>query len=106
MPKWRAETKTNIKSKIVERIRKGIFKMIKIHIHIKIKAAFKGYHLKLAFKVGLSNRENDNFSVFCHLLKILANLFIVHFYAHIQFVTTTSKIPLPSKETLLNNFSI
>ena len=38
---------------------------------MKIKAAtFKGFHLKLALKVGLSSRENYNFSVF---LKFIEN---------------------------------
>ena len=53
LPKQFSETKTNIKSRIVERIRKGIFKIIKIKA-----ATFKVCHLKLAFKVGLSSRQN------------------------------------------------
>ena len=55
------ETKNNIKSEILERIRKGIFKIIKIFIFI-LKSKLP--HLKLTFKFGSSGSENNNFSVF------------------------------------------
>ena len=55
-------------------------------------------HLKLAFKVRLSSRENNSFSVFYDLLSILTNLFSVKFNVHILFVTAISKIPFLLKE--------
>ena len=53
-------------------------------------------HLKLAFKVRLSSKENS-FSDFYHLLSILTNLFSVKFNVHILFVTAIN-IPFLLKE--------
>ena len=54
----------------MKELEKGIFKItLNFHNYIKIKAAFKGYHLKLVFKVGLSSKVNNNFWVFCYFLR-------------------------------------
>ena len=82
MPKQFTETKTNTKSRIVKRIRKDIFKTIKTFIFILTSELLS----KLAFKVRLLSEENNNFSVFCHLQRILTNLCIVHFHAHINLL--------------------
>ena len=74
---------------------------------IKIKTAtFKGCHLKLAFKVGLWSRENDNFSVFVLFFEDSDKVVYCTFLCPFRFVTATSKIPFPSIEILLNNLSI
>ena len=63
---------------------------------MKIKAAtFKGCHLKLAFKVGLSSREN-NFSVFLPFVENSDKLFYCTCLCPLRFVATIKKIPLLS----------
>ena len=107
LPKQFTKTKTNIKSGIVERIRKDIFRIIKILIFIlKWKLLFckQGCHLKLTFQVGLPSRENNNFSFFCHLLRILANLFIVNFYPHINLLQPSQRYPFLQKRISLKFF--
>ena len=94
LPKKFRETKINIKPRIVERIRKGIFKIIKIFIFI-LKSKL---HSKLVFKVGLLSKKNNSFSVFCNLLRIQTNLFIVHFYAHIDLLQLSQKYPFLQKK--------
>ena len=76
------------------RSRKGIFKITKFSYSYKKKLLSK-----LSFKIGLSSRKNNNFSVFCHLLRHLTNLFIVHFYAHIN----TDLLQLSQRYLLLQN---
>ena len=60
----------------------------------------------LAFKVGLSSRENNNFSVFLPFVEDSDKLVYCTFLCLFQFVTTISKIPHSSIEILFNNFSI
>ena len=79
-------TKTNIKSRVVKRIRKGIFKIIKIFIFI-----LKSKLLLSKVVIGLSSRENDNFSVFLPFVEDSDKLVYCTFYAHFDLLQLSQR---------------
>ena len=60
-------------------------KAFTVSLKSKLLSSKQGYHLKLAFNLG--------FSVFCYLLRILTNLNIVNFHAHIDYLQLSQRSP-------------